>query len=375
MTAAKAAAFFGDYENDRMFAVNSSFDSLIDTIATAAGPYPVDQSGSHVLPITRRAQQLDVIAVDTLANVGSIPLSHTPRSTAYRSSTGLLLVAGGDRACTSVIDLNNRAVVALVGDQRIITHRSDFGGGLASGHPAWVSDDTFLLLDRVSRTLALYDIKKTRLHEIHAPTSIHHVIQKDESWYGCCEGNPSSHIPPGLFRFQVANNKLVVTGNAWLPAAGKSVTDMGGHHIDLHPDGNTIYFGSVEGRIFVVNRHTLKIEKVVYTGLGTGHTDFAEERNLAFVINHTDTHITVIDSRSHEVIKNIPVASSPGRDGRKSIGHTFTIDSEKDEFICLASMDGSLVRINMDTLTVKAKLEFDPNGSYTPQGCFVQAET
>ena len=147
---------------------------------------------------------------------------------------------------------------------------------------------------------------------------------------------------------------------------------MGGHHIDLHPDGSTIYFGSAEGRVFIINRHTLQTEKIVYTGLGTGHTGFSCKRNLAFVINHTDFHITVIDSRNHQVVKNIPVASSRAFKGQKSIGHTFSIDDSQGEFICLASMDGALVRVDMDTLAVKAKFIFDPNGSYTLQGCFVR---
>ena len=370
-----AAAFFGDYRNDRVFAVNNAMDGLVGTIATGKGPYPVDQAADYVLPITRGAKKLDVIAVNTLEKVGSIHLSHTPRSTAFRSSTGTLLVAGADRACISIVNLKALKIITVVGDQRVIPNRRDFGGSLASGHPTWVTDDKFLLLDRVSRTLALYAMDTTPelLDEINTPTSLHHVIRLDQTWYGCCEGNPWSHVPPSLLRFELSrNDKLAVTGNAWLPSAGKRVTDMGGHHIDFHPDKNTIYFGSAEGRIFVVNRHTLQAEKIVYTGSGTGHTGFSPERGLAFVINHTDSHITAIDSRSHEVIKNIPVASSRAATGKKSIGHTFRVDDSRGEFICLASTDGSLVRVDMDTLKVKATFRFSSTGSYPLQGCFVR---
>lgn len=368
---ANVDAFFGDYEGERVFAVDTNGWSVVQEIPTARGPYPVDQADGHVLPITRKEQVLPVIDIGTLSETKRIKLSHTPRSTAFHASAGYVLVGGGNKAMTSIVSITQNSVFKEVGDDREITHRQDFGGTLASGHPAWVTQSTFLLLDRVSRTLALYNTEGKRLHEIHTPTSLHHVFHIDSTWYGCCEGNPNSHVPPSLFRFEIQADKIVVTGNSWLPTIGYSVTTMGGHHIDLHPNRTHIYFGSTEGRLFVINRHTLKTEKVLYTGLGTGHTGFSKKRNLAFVINHDDTFISVIDTRSHELIDHVEVTESIRTNEKKLIGHTFKVDDEKGKYYCLASLDGKLIEIDMDRLSITQCLTFDQNGSYTLQGCFI----
>lgn len=367
----KVDAFFGDYTGSRVFAVDINNWSVVKEIPTADGPYPVDQAETDVLPITREVQELPVIAIQTLAERKRIHLSHTPRSTAFHKPSQRLLVAGGNKSMTSIIDIKHGRVLQKVGDDRIVTHRRDFGGDLASGHPKWVSEDSFLHLDRVSRTLALYKIDGQLLDEIHTPTSLHHVFSIGRVYYGCCEGNPASHIPPSLFRFEIEPRKLVVTGNSWLPSIDDKHA-MGGHHIDLHPNKTHIYFGSTEGRLFVIDRHTLKVIKVIHTGRGTGHTGFSTKRNRAFVINHDDTFISVIDTQSYQVLGHINVASSLGDAAKKYIGHTFSVNERTGKYYCLASRDGKLVEIDMDSLKINRTLEFDKNGSYTLQGCFLQ---
>ena len=345
----KVDAFIGDYNGKRVFAVSINNWSVVKEIPTADGPYPVDQADTDVLPITRKVQELPVIAIQKLKETKRIHLSHTPRSTAFHRSSQLLLVAGGNKSMTSIIDIKGGQVLREVGDSRIVTHRRDFGGDLASGHPMWVSKDCFLHLDRVSRTLALYKIDGQLLNEIHTPTSLHHVFPIGRVWYGCCEGNPASHIPPSLFRFEIEPKEIVVTGNKWLPSSdGKHA--MGGHHIDLHPNKTHIYFGSTEGRLFIIDRHTLKVIKILHTGRGTGHTGFSTKRHRAFVINHDDTFISVIDTKSHQVLDHINVASSLGDAAKKSIGHTFSVNDGTGKYYCLASRDGKLVEIDMDSL-------------------------
>ena len=367
-----ADAFFGDYINNRIYAVNSSSMRLVKTIATEKGPYPVDQAGTFILPSTRKASILPVICMNTLKQEHQISLAHTPRSTAFHKGAKHVLVAGGNKALTSIVDVSNWQVRKVVGKSHEIanTRTPDFGGTLASGHPIWVTESTFLLLDRVCRTVALYDIDGKLLHEINTPTSLHHAFNVDETWYGCCEGNPESHIPPSLFCFKIKSNTLKETGNLWLPEKAK-----GGHHIDLHPNKECIYFGSAEGNLYIINRSKLKIEKQLKTRPGTGHTGFSKKYNRAFAINHDDQCITAIDSEQHTVIKNIKIVEDDNdTTDRKLIGHTFKVDDREGKYYCLSSAEGTLIKIDIENLSIIEKLKFDPTrDSYTPQGCFVES--
>ena len=364
-------AFFGDYANQRIFAVNSSSMQLVKEISTAEGPYPIDQAGGFIIPSTRKANIIPIICIKTLKEICQIKLEHTPRSTAFHKAAGFVLVAGGNKALTSIVDTSKWQVEKVIGKEHGITntHTPDFGGTLASGHPTWVTESTFLLLDRVCRTLALYDIEGTLLHEINTPTSLHHVFNVEKIWYGCCEGNSGSNISPSLFCFEIQNNKLQVINNLWLPGKAK-----GGHHIDLHPNQDYIYFGSTEGNLYIIKRKELKIEKELKTKSGTGHTGFSRKYGLAFAINHDANFVTVIDSVNHKVKENIKIVGTVNDTrNKKLIGHTFKVDDEKGKYYCLSSAEGKLIEINIESLSIKRHLTFDTqHDSYTPQGCFVE---
>lgn len=104
---------------------------------------------------------MDVIDANTLEHIGMIPLTHKPRSgESFNSRLGLALVAGADKPITSVIDVGNDSVAAITIEDTGTDFYADYGGGNASGHPAWLSKDRFVVIDRARRIIQLWGIEK-----------------------------------------------------------------------------------------------------------------------------------------------------------------------------------------------------------------------
>lgn len=52
------------------------------------------------------------------------------------------------------------------------------------------------------------------------------------------------------------------------------INTMGSHHADFYPDGEFIYIGSAEGRVFVISKNTMEIIAMVDAGTGAGRTTY-----------------------------------------------------------------------------------------------------
>ncbi|MCK5669647.1 MAG: hypothetical protein KAI15_11195, partial [Gammaproteobacteria bacterium] len=288
-----------------------------DASAVAVGetPYPVDRAGylDKVYAITRNSSSMDVIDAETLDNLGLLILNHKPRSgESYNSRLGLALIAGADKPLTSVIDVVSDSVVAEAGEDTLTTQTRDNGGSISSGHPAWLTKDRFVVIDRANRLIQLWGIEKiqdkssfnyswevTLLDEVDTPTSVHHILHRNTAmlpksekrvFYALAEGKSSDDdegpIHPAILELRLtASDRLRLEDQIDLPG---DATEMGSHHADFHPDGQHIYAGSTEGHLFVIDRIRKEIVSTIETGLGTGHTRFVPARNLAIVTNHND---------------------------------------------------------------------------------------
>jgi len=250
----------------------------------------------------------------------------------------------------------------VIGENRE-THPYDYGGSLSTGHPMWVNERQFLMLDRAARKIQLWNPHGELLSTLHTATSVHHIFQPpvstmkkaDESvYYAIEEGNQSESISPAILRFKLHKNTMVETARVALNSIDPSVYDasvMGAHHAAFNPDGKTIYVGSTEGHLFVINRKRMKVEKVIDVGKGAGHTTFLSMRNQAIITNHNDTFVSVIDTVNHEWLRNIEVADDASPD-YKSQAHTSGVSLDMQYFYSTASHDGVFYRINLDTWNV-----------------------
>jgi len=354
---AKNLAYYGDWDSNRVFIIDVDKMSLLKIVEdTGDGPYGVDQQDpSSAYVLTRKTESLTIIDNHHIENTGIIPLDHKPRSTNFNPDTGLSLVSGANKVMTSIIQVENDAVIDVVGHD-VIVEPHDFGGSLTTGHPLWINNTHFFMLDRVYRQIQLWSRHTGLLSVLNTPTSVHHVFQSplahsNNIYYAVVEGNQLEGLSPSILRFKIQNWKMEITGEAILSDydGGLDPAVMGSHHADFHPDGVHIYIGSAEGHVFVVNKNSMTVVTMIDTGLGSGHTTFVPLHNVAFVTNHNDTYMTVIDTVSHTWLRDIEVAVDSSAD-YKSQAHTSGVSADQRYFYSAASHDGVFFRIDVETL-------------------------
>ena len=139
-------AMYGNYDADYVYVIDLNKMSLMTTISTEIGPYPVDVlTRKRSFAITRKTSSVTLINNYKLTSTGTIPLLHRPRSTAYNPFSGLALVSGGDKPMTSIIRVSNGDLLTVVGWNQVVDpSQADYGGTLATGHPEWVCRERFL---------------------------------------------------------------------------------------------------------------------------------------------------------------------------------------------------------------------------------------
>ena len=357
-------AYYGDWDSNRIYIIDVDNMALLTSVEnTGDGPYGIDQQGaSKAYALTRKTESLTVVDNHTLDNQGLIELNHKPRSTNYNANTLLSLVSGADKAMTSIIRTDMDKVTKVIGENSSTTPR-DFGGSLSTGHPLWVSDSHFFMLDRAARQIQLWNRDGDLLSSIDVPASVHHIFQPPAStmavedmnvFYAVVEGNQDEMVSPGVIRFEIFKNTLAQTAQVNLydyAPEQLDISTMGSHHADFHPGGVYIYIGSAEGHVFVINKNTMEIETMVEAGVGAGHTTFLPMRNQAIITNHNSTYVTVIDTLSHEFVRNVEVASNASPD-YKSQAHTSGVSLDMKYFYSAASRDGVFFRIDLDAWEV-----------------------
>jgi len=370
---AENLAYYGDWNANSIYIFDVDNMSLLTIVdGTGDGPYGIDQqSPEKAYALTRLTDSLTIVNNQTFENDGIIQLKHRPRSTNYNPETDLTLVSGGNKAMTSIIKVKQDQVVRVIGDN-VETHPGDYGGSLSTGHPLWVTDQQFFMLDRAARTIQLWHPKQKLLSTLYTATSVHHIFQPpaatmkkgdEHVFYAVEEGNREVPISPAILRFELQRNTLVETGRVELNSVDPSTYDaslMGAHHAAFRPDGKFIYVGSAEGHLFVVNTQTLKVKKVIEVGKGAGHTTFLSMRDQAIITNHNDTFVSVINTKNHKWVRNVEVATDASPD-YKSQAHTSGVSLDMQYFYSAASHDGVFYRINLDTWVVDKTLPVDAN--------------
>ena len=374
-------AYYGDWDNNVVQIIDVDNMKLLRTISTGDGPYGIDQQGPNkAYALTRRTESLTAVDNYTLDYDGLIDLQHEPRSTNFNANTLLSLVSGGDKAMTSIIRTDIDKVTRVIGTD-VHTTPHDFGGSLSTGHPLWISDFHFFMLDRAARQIQLWNRDGTMLSALDTDTSVHHIFQPpaatmglDEKnvFYAVIEGNQDEQVSPGILRFNIVKNDLKQTAQVNLhdyDPENLDITTMGSHHATFHPNGVEIYIGSAEGHVFVVNKNTMEIETMIDAGAGAGHTTFLPMRDQAIITNHNARYMTVIDTVKHQFVRNIEVAKTASSD-YKSQAHTSGVSLDMKYFYSTASHDGDFFRIDLDTWEI-TKLHIGGNllmGSFVWNG-------
>ena len=116
--------------------------------------------------------------------IKTVPMQHSPRSCAFNEYNGLQLISGKNKPMTSFIDVKTDAIVVVVARKTLVSPL-DFGGLNVTGHPVWLSRDTFALLDREVRKIILYRVDDStgywnarEISSLPTPTAPHHFVGK-----------------------------------------------------------------------------------------------------------------------------------------------------------------------------------------------------
>jgi hypothetical protein len=358
-------AFYGDLSSPRVFAIDvDSMTRIVDSDITINAPaYPVDKVTSKLLYcVTRGEKSVTPIDLSTFKSGKPIKLQHKPRSTTVQGSAGkeLCLIAGADQPVTSVVDVAKSKVIQLVGQPTSETD-TDFGGGLASGHPIWVGKNHFLQLDRIRRTISLFQLgNNLPLETFRTPTSCHHIEEYGKGYVALCEGNTESKIPPALVFFNVNTGRKIemeVCNVLFMPSA-----DGGAHHISMIE--KTIYVPTSNGVVYVVEptKSGFKFRKPIMAGKGAGHVFFNRKSTTGAIVNHTDEFVTLFNQTSHTRIANVKVTNLPTA-GKKSQAHTAKVSSNGKYFYGAASQEGEFFRIDLAKKKKDKVLDLNTFGS------------
>ncbi len=377
----KVHAYIGDIKLDRILKVDPAEMLLVNEYYTEGKvAYTSERAGltDRLYVMTRGSDAIEVLKSEDLEFIKKIPLQHHPRSSAYNEVLNLQLVSGKNKPMMSVIDVATDQVVSVVGENKESNVTNNYGGSNATGHPFWVSEDKFALIDREHRLILLYKIEKinntwttTKLSQLHTPTSVHHFIGKGNDsmnggiamgdqpktlFHAVAEGSREEFISPQLLEIKLQDDALIITRTTPLLYD----PNMGGHHATYHPNGKYIYFPSAEGRLYIIDRESMLVVKTIKTGKGSAHVTFVPKRDIAIVINHVDTFVTIVDSKTNTKIKDVNV-SGPAIGNAKLQGHTSFTDKAQNFFYGLATDNGYIYELDLSTYKVSRKLNTGGN--------------
>ncbi len=406
-------AYYGDKENNRIVVVDIDAMSLIESIDTGhqkSYAAEVVQSEAdkhaHLLPKlyvdNRGSNIMDVIDTQTNSIIKSIALPFYPRSINYNALADLVLVSGVDRAMSAVIDVKTDEVIATVGNSEVTYpttsgHAYISSGTLASGHPEWLNANTFVQIDREHREIDTYVLSqeangswKTRLlNRLKTPSPVHNLIPPEihgQGGHGHEESNLYSTIfyataegaegvyPSVLKLAFIEGEGLSIEEELLIKKEGLSPDIMGVHHLNFLKNQHYIYVGSDEGNLFIVDytNSPMRIEKIVSAGKGAGHTTEFEHGDIAVVINHKDTFITLMNTAINEKIADILVSKLDLEllEGAQTQSHpAYHFSKDGRYFYLFLTEEGALVKVDLIEKRIVERLEI---GGKLSMGSFIE---
>lgn len=365
LTNRKNISIYGDPQFNRMLVMKlSTMELLQDIPVEGKKVYSADYVTDNKSYITPRAsdfiQVLNRNAQGVFIKGAKVKLPFAPRTPNRNKANGLVLYSGSNKAMFALIDSKTDKVVVTGGRKKITQGRfKNYDSDYATGHAQWISDNQFILPDRENNELSLYKVYKSKYgawqvrktDSILASGSIHTVFGKTKDAQGnikllaAGEGHNSvNNRDAKLYELKIIGDELFIY---------RDVTVSGGlHHPGIHPNKQTIYAPTSNGMVDVIDRKTFKIIARIKAGKGAGHVVFIPQRHLALIVNHNDTFMTAINTKTHRKIKDFTVATDDPRYQSALQAHTGRVSPDKKYFYNFASDSGTFFRVNLNTLTV-----------------------
>jgi hypothetical protein len=364
--------YYGDINNDAVIAIDIDKMELQEVIASnGIYPYEVAQGfDKDLYVINRDDYNLGVLNTETNTIDTHIDLNFIPRSIAINANDTLLSSVNEPSSAVVTAD-----IVSDTYSDSTYTLPTSFGGSNATGHPVWIDDNYFLLLDRTENTIELYE-KGTYapVSKLVTNSSVHHVMSRDGFYYGIAEGEQNV-VSPGIVKFTVSNGSIslvkerLLSSFAGLPSDFNSTT-WGSHHGALHPSADYIYVGSAEGNVFVLDLADLDLADTFRSGKGVGH--FLFHNDMLITTNHYDTFksfYNAVDPTANEFIQELHF-STVIYDGITMQSHTSHIVDDKLYFTFNTNINSTLYKVNLLNISIEESLTL--TGRYCLMGSFTE---
>ena len=364
-------------------------------------------SSPYIITVAKGSNFISFYNIKNGEFVKKIRLPFRPRSAdAFNKRRDLIFLNSRDRPAGVLIDAKKLMLVGKLGfnidcnkegdniftDNEIkslVCSTNDFGGDQISGHPIWLDDNSVALLDRANRYIHVFKIHKKgsfyktkRIQSIPTDTSLHQMIPLDANdkrnkvFYGETESNIEQQKYAGVYKFTKKGHQLKVDKFTYFKY--EDIIGVYGHNLYITPDKKYLYApagatinsnGDIsKGGIFVIDAKTLNVINFIPTGFGAGHVAFAKNKGLAFVTNHKDSHISVLNWKEHKFIKDIEIPFRHEGIASILLSHSQYIDKEENYYYNVWTDGGDFFRINLDTLEIDGEIR---TGGIPIQGNFV----
>lgn len=238
--------------------VDGSLTHHADVVSADFLPNGGLRTANHILMIPKGSQHINVYTVKDRTFVKRINLPFKPRSAdAFNKNKNLILLTSSQRPAAVLIDAKNWNIVGEAGMNiscqlkfntqnyfpwyyKNVVYKNDnlssgsvsciapdFGGQQISGHPTWLDDNHFAILDRANRMIHIYKLSGQNANgkwdiklsgSVRTSTSLHQMIKDPDSpniFYGMTEGNGNgtnglntTGIAPDIYKWEFKNGSL-----------------------------------------------------------------------------------------------------------------------------------------------------------------------
>lgn len=375
---------------NRVIRLNYELMNFEELAVAGVNPHSVDRAGKsdNFYVRTQNSYSYDIINFNT-SLVETVPLEdvqrgvveHKPRAIgAYNDKYKLQLLSGKNMPTVDVIDTTTGRVIITVGDQNNSYVVGTNAGEDGTGHAFWLDTNHFADVDRVSNLIRVYNVSRVNgtlefkhtqdfdsVYPIHAVERIENAKTLADSltFYAMVDGKVDDGIAPSVLEltFDDISKQLIRGREVVFSQSVETVNTIKPttHHSGLSANQDYLLVPILDGKVYVIDRHSMQIEKTVIAKLGAAHVNVSESQNVIVVTNHFDEHVTILDGTTFDVLKHIPISTHPFDPNNKHLmqPHFSYIGPEGRYYYTFATHDGMFIKIDLKTLEVVEELFTD----------------
>lgn len=381
-------------ENGLNRALRIDYNNMTYTSLDVAGknPHSIDRAGKtdKFYMRTQDEYSFDVINFKNgtdktiqLEDTSRGVVKHKPRAIgAYNDKYKIQLLSGKDMPTIDVIDVNTDKILATLGDQNNSFSITTNEGSAATGHSLWFDEDHFGLIDRANRLIRLYKVKDNNgklsfvhLQDLNSTMPVHTLERVNNAttkadahiFYAMADGDVNANpvIAPSVYEvvFNDINETLSIGNKVVFSDSNTTVNGVKPttHHAAITPDKRYLIVPVLDGKVYFIDRVTMKVKDVANAQLGAGHVNVSKAENVIIITNHFSDKLTIINATTHKVLKNIVISETKYDPNNKHLlqPHFSYVSPDGRYYYTFATQDGKFIKIDLKTLKVVDSLVTD----------------